>query len=642
MNKKAVVFVLFYGMSCLCFAQQEVDSTQIQQLDEVVITDSRFNLKRENSGKVITKITQIELQHLQGKSISEIINTTSGIEINGTKGNSGQNLAYYIRGGRNRQVLVLIDGIAVSDPSQIANDYDLRLLNADQVESIEILKGASSTLYGSGAATVVINIKLKEASENKILANLRSSLGTNQSQHDRDYSIEDFRNSISVSGTLDKFNYLASFGNQYTNGLSAVSNGTEPDAFDAINGKLKLGYELSNAFNLNTFASFDKYKADFDDGFYGIDTYDVFRTNQYRLGISPEFKYKNGNLNLNAAYNNVRRAINSSFPGKYNAESYNVDVFNRYEINKKFYTVLGVNYQKNNMESFTVPYGTTDLELGLDPKTANFTIVDPYANVVYVSGFGLNINAGVRLNNHSEYGSHLVYSLNPSFRKEVDFGYIKGLTSYSTAYISPSLYQLFEPAYGNVGLKPEENRTIELGVELSFKGKANLSLVYFNRKERNFIDFLDLGNFVYQYKNVEDNFTASGLELTANYKFSKRFSLNTNATYTKLEEQLNLRIPKFKVNAHLDYQVCDATFFSLVYQFNDDRNDIVFNGSTFMNDEVILKNYSLLDAYLSHNILESKMTLFVNVTNIFNEDYEELHGYSTKGRNITIGFNLKL
>ncbi len=157
---------------------------QPTQLDEVVVTNSKFELKRENSGKVITKITQKELEQLQGKSIAEIINSTAGIEINGTRSNAGQNLSYFIRGGRNRQVLILIDGIAVTDASQIANDYDLRLLNADQVESIEILKGASSTLYGSGAATAVINIKLKEASKNKISGNFRSVLGSNQSQND--------------------------------------------------------------------------------------------------------------------------------------------------------------------------------------------------------------------------------------------------------------------------------------------------------------------------------------------------------------------------------------------------------------------------------------------------------------------------
>jgi len=633
---------VFCSMSWFSFAQQQTDSSLVEQLDEVVITDSKFKLKRENSGKVITKITQQELQHLQGKSISEIINTTVGIEINGTKSNSGQNLAYYIRGGRNRQVLVLIDGIAATDPSQIANDYDLRLLNPDQIESIEILKGASSTLYGSGAATAVINITLKKSSENKISANFRSSMGTNQSQEDKDFVIEDFRNSVSVNGALNNFNYLASFGNQYTNGLSAISEGIETDAFNSINGNLKMGYNFSKDFILNTYASFDKFKSDFDDAFSRMDTDDISKTSQSRLGVSPEFKYKNGSISLNAAFNKVQRAIQSSFPTEFNSKSFVADLFNRYNIKNRFYTVLGLNAQKNEMENFTIPYGATDLEQSINPDNANFTIIDPYVNVVYVSGFGLNVNTGLRLNNHSEYGTHLVYSLNPSIRKDFEFGYIKGLASYSTAYITPSLYQLFESNYGNRDLKPEENRTIEIGAEMNFKNKVNLSLVYFNRNEHNFIDFLDLGNFVYQYNNVDTDFTASGLELTSSFKISNNISLFTNATYTKVEENLNLRIPKFKVNARLDYNFCESTFLSFAYQFNDDRNDIVFNSSTFMNDEVILKDYSLLDIYISQRVLKNKITIFANFINILNKDYQELYGYSTKGRNIIIGFSLKL
>src|SRR5690606_31910119 len=98
MNNKTKVFgLLAFGMSVYAIGQQQSDSTKVEQLDEVVITDSKFNLKRENSGKVITKITQAQLQHLQGKSIAEIINTTAGIEINGTTSNAGQNLAYYVR-----------------------------------------------------------------------------------------------------------------------------------------------------------------------------------------------------------------------------------------------------------------------------------------------------------------------------------------------------------------------------------------------------------------------------------------------------------------------------------------------------------------------------------------------------------------
>ena len=265
-NKTCILSVCCTLISVFGFSQEE-ETTKTEVLDEVVVSSSRFEIKKEDSGKVITKITQEELQKMHGKSIAEIINSTTGIEINGAKSNAGQNLSYFIRGGRNRQVLILIDGIALTDASQIANDYDLRLLNADQVESIEVLKGASSTLYGSGAATAVISIKLKTASKKQISANFKSALGSNQSQDDSNYQIKNLNNSITVNGTLSNLNYLASFGNQFTNGLSAIKSGTEEDAFNSINGNLKLGYKFSTAFKVDVYGSFDNYKADFDDGF---------------------------------------------------------------------------------------------------------------------------------------------------------------------------------------------------------------------------------------------------------------------------------------------------------------------------------------------------------------------------------------
>jgi vitamin B12 transporter len=643
MNKtKLFCSILGIGMLSIGFAQTKQDSVNVEKLEEVVITDSRFNLKRENSGKVITKITSEDLEKLQGQSIAEIVGRTVGVEVNGVRSNAGQNLNYFVRGGRNRQVLILIDGVQVTDPSQIANDYDLRLLNADQVESIEILKGASSTLYGTGAAAAVINIKLKEASKKAINLNLRSTLGTNQSSEENNYAIEDFRNSVTLNGSLGKFNYLVSFGHQFTDGLTAIENGTESDAFNSYNGNLKFGYKFNDAFRLNTYASFDRFNADFDDSFGMMDADNHSVSKQYRLGLSPEFKYNKGSITVNAAYNDVEREIASSFPSKFNAQSVVIDAFNRFNFNDKFYTVFGLNFQDNQMESFSIPFGETDFSQAINPENAQFTITDPYANVVYVSDFGLNVNAGLRLNNHSEYGSHLVYSLNPSYKFDLDFGYVKGLASYSTAFITPSLFQLFEPSFGNADLEPEENQTIEVGAEVSIKDKATFSLVYFNRNEDNFINFVDTGNFVFQYQNTDESFTASGLEFVAQAKVTEDLGLNLNATYTSLDEDLSLRIPEIKINTRLDYKLSRVTQLSLSYQYNDDREDVVFNNTTFENDSVTLDSYGLLDFYISHKIANNKMTLFANVTNIFNEDYQELFGFSTRGRGVNLGFNLNL
>lgn len=629
-----VCFVVSYG-----FAQQ--DEQPLEALDEVVVTDSKFELKRENSGKVIAKITQKELANLPGKSIADIVNSISGIEINGSRSNAGQNLSYFVRGGRNRQVLILIDGIAVTDPSQIANDYDLRLLSADQVESIEILKGAASTLYGTGAAAAVINIKMKEASKHAIQGNFKSIIGSNQSINDDNYAIENFVNSFSINGTISKLSYLASLGQQFTNGLSAVSSGSEADAFKSLNGYLKLGYKFSDAIKFKAYASFDAYDADFDN-FDFTDADHVSETDQFRLGISTDFNYHDGGISLNAAYNNIKRDIQSSFPSKFNSESIVVDAFNRYKFNDEFYTVIGLNILDNNMESYTIPFGEADFAQAINPELASFSIIDPYLNMVYISDLGLTVNAGLRLNNHSNYGSHLVYNLNPSFKENTAFGYIKGIASYSTSFITPSLFQLYEPSYGNAELQPEENVTIELGAELGFAKQSRVSAVFFNRKETNFIDFeiVDPDNFIFQYNNTDESFTASGIEIETAITITNKLKGTINGTYTKVEDHLNLRIPKFKANAKLDYQYSNKTFLSLAYQYNADREDAYFNNNTFETVNVTLPSYGLLDFYINQKVVKDKLAVFANMSNIFNEEYQELYGFTTKGRNVNFGINL--
>jgi hypothetical protein len=78
------------------------------------------------SGKVITKITTEDLRNKPGQSIATILNTVAGVEINGSQSAAGKNLGYYLRGGKNSQVLILIDGIPVNDASGISMEYDLQ------------------------------------------------------------------------------------------------------------------------------------------------------------------------------------------------------------------------------------------------------------------------------------------------------------------------------------------------------------------------------------------------------------------------------------------------------------------------------------------------------------------------------------
>ena len=610
-----------YLLIALCLGAQTQISAQTvpeESLEEVVVTDSRFKLKRENSGKTVIKISQQEIENNQGRTISELINTKSGIEINGSRSNAGQNLGVYVRGGRNRQVLVLIDGIQVSDPSQISGGYDFRLLNLNQIESIEIIKGASSTLYGSGAAAAVVNIITKAANAKKISTVISSSIGTNQTESDQNYNIADFNNSVAFSGTLNKFTYRAAFNNQFADGLSAaISDTNEKDAYSKYGLDANLGYKFSSAFSLNVYGNLTDTKSDidgYDASFNFVDTNEEFNSKQARVGVSSKFKYNKGSINLNAAFSEYDRVFVSSFPSVYKSKNTVLDVYNKYVFDDAFYTIIGLNVIENNATF------TTD---------ETFHITDPYANFVYVSDFGFQMNAGVRLNNHNAYGSHFIYNFNPSFTLKSDKGYTKFFGSYSTSFITPSLSHLYGDFGANPNLEPEENLTIEAGVEFKLNDNFRVSGLFFNREEKNTVLWIDGG-----YLNAADLLHAKGVEIEMKATLLDKITIETNYTFVEYKEELARRIPKHKANVQLGYEVSKTTFASVSYQFIDDR---------FENSFVpLLESFSVFNFYISHTALENKVTFFGGLDNVLNEAYEDIPDYATKGRNVRLGFKLTL
>jgi vitamin B12 transporter len=645
MNKKNVLGMLLFCISSYGLAQQQIDSVKVEQLDEVVVTDSRFAIKKENSGKTIIKINAKELEQCQGQTIAQIINTKSGITINGSLSNAGQNLSTYVRGGQNRQVLVLIDGIAVSDPSQIENNFDLQLLAFDQIESIEILKGASSALYGNRASTAVINVTLKKPTESKIKVNMSSFIATNNSQEDSAIDFADFTNSVGFNGTLNRFNYLVNFSNTFTDGLSAIAPvegapDNNSDQFSKITGNIKLGYNLSKQFKISLYGNFDKYKTGFDDGFFVSDADNTLRSEQFRLGVAPKYTYKNGSININAAINSVKRDFESSFPTKFEAKSIVIDAYNKYKFSNEFYSIIGLNYINTNMDNFSIPFGASDFESTVDSDDANDNSIDPYINLTYLSDYGLNLNTGMRLNNHSEYGSHFIYNINPSYNFKVNNTNLKLLSSYSTAFITPSLYQLFAPGFGNVELQPQKDATIEVGLDFGFSKALNISVIYFNRKQEDFIDYVvtDFVTYEGEYQNLPETSKVNGVEIEFFYNPIKELDFIANYTFTEKKDGVLFRIPKHKLNANFNYSFCESTNASLSFQYNSERTSPFFNDDFTANR--ILESYSLVNLNVNHELIENRLKVFTGISNLFNTDYEELYHYSTLGRNMRLGLNL--
>ena len=641
MKKLIVVLCLYTGAIPLLQAQIQ-DSLSSTQLREVVVSDTKFALNKQKSGKIIEVITAQDLAKKQGQSLANVLSQLAGVEINGNQSFAGKNLGYYIRGGRNRQTAIYIDGIPVTDASGINLEYDLRLISVDQVEKIEVMKGASSTLYGTGAATGVINITLKKSSQKKISGRVFSHIGTQNTTETTKYYPEDLNQGFSIDGTiLPEFSYMTAVNHSKTMGMSEASGDQfEPDVFSRWNVMQKIGYKLRPDVRLDVFGNYDRIQNTFDNSFDGVsvnadDSNNTSLSEQYRVGMLSKYTFTQGEFALNAGASSIERVINqtNTWTGSIDKFSYygrnvSVDGFAKYKFTPALFLVSGIQYQFLDMAQL-------DQYTDLRRTASKFNLLDPYFTLVYNSVKGLNINLGSRLNIHSEYGNQFLYTLNPSY----SFSNLplKLIGSYSTAYITPSLYQLYGP-YGNRLLTPEKNATAELGMETRFFSNAcTLNAVGFYRAESNTIGFYyNPDTFESFYINTNQRFNARGVETSLRYQLTKAVQVNGNYSYTQVEQAVNRLIPKHKVNLDCTYQLNRLTL-NGSYQYVDQRADAYYDSNNFATTTVELPAYQLFNANVSYFILPKQLQFFASISNIFDEQFQEVIGYSARGRNTKLG-----
>jgi vitamin B12 transporter len=217
------------------------------------------------------------------------------------------------------------------------------------------------------------------------------------------------------------------------------------------------------------------------------------------------------------------------------------------------------------------------------------------------------------------------------------------LASFSTAYITPSLYQLYSE-FGNTSLTPEENTTIEAGFETElFNKRLRLNVVGFYRDEKNSFGFyFDPTTLDAFYININGKNKAKGIETGLSVAVSNQIKFNGNYTFTQVDEALNRLIPRHKANASLDFQLSIRTLFNVSYQYFDARNDAFFDGTTFQTTTVELGSYQLFNFLFKQELIKNRLSFFGTVTNILKEEFTENVGYATRGRNFRVGLNITL
>lgn len=145
------------------FLPSYASAEPVQQLETMTVTAERFPVQEREIPRFVTVITSDELSETGANNLIDALKRTGGLTYKsyGPLGIShgGMNSTVSIRGIKDGEV-VLINGSPVQGAAGHA--YDLNAIPVDQIERIEILKGASSTLYGADAMSGVINIITKK------------------------------------------------------------------------------------------------------------------------------------------------------------------------------------------------------------------------------------------------------------------------------------------------------------------------------------------------------------------------------------------------------------------------------------------------------------------------------------------------
>ncbi len=608
--------------------QAQQDSLKMHQLDEVVVTATKFPKNQSETGKVLTIIGEDILHRSAGKDITQLLNEQVGMVVSGANSNPGKDKSVYLRGAKNEYTLILLDGVPLNDPSGISGGaYDLRLISLDQVERIEILKGSQSTLYGSDAIAGVINIITKKNSDKATEVAGTIAYG----------SYNTIRGNAGVRGKIKQVGYNVSYTGLNTAGISEAKErgATSFDKDGATQHGLQTSLDINptRTLSIKPFFRYSKFNGKYDAGAFTDDPLNSYKAILLNTGAQATYSLKKGAIHFQYSYDESDRTYDGTYgKSEYLGKFHHTEIFTNYNLSNHVQLLGGISGQNYKMLDKTATE--------IDPSVV---ILSPYLSLLSKYG-NLSAEIGGRYNHHSVFGENFTYSFNPSYLTK---NKIKIFYNLSTGFKAPSLYQLYGLYGANPQLKPEKSFSNEIGSQwLSPTSKIELRLVAFTRNIKDVI--------IYQYPvNINlDQQNDRGIEFETTFNVSAK--LNAKAFYSFVDGKVQskfsgqdttyynlFRRPKHMVGVNVGYQISARSCISLNSKFFGKRTDLYFDMDSFTNQTVSLSAYALIDFYAEYSLKKTKATFFVDLKNILNTDYQEIYGYNTMGININTGIRAR-
>lgn len=606
LNCVIVPFVSLFTVLSTPAAAQEAGAIK---MEEVVVTASRLEEPLRYSPDSVTVITEEEIQKKDKKAIIDVLRDVPGVFIRQNSSFGGSS-SIYLRGTNNAHTLIMIDGVRVGDPMAGDGKMSISDLSTDNIDRIEIIRGAQSVLYGSDAIGGVINI-ITQKGEGRPKFYLSGEGG----------SFETFREKLGVTGSNDKVSYSACISRLDTKGVSKADEdlgNTEQDYYHNTNISARLDAQISETVKAGFSVRHSQSKMDYDDT--GADADKVSDTDISSLSTNLDqdlCSWWQHIIKLGTTETKREYTANGAFDGTYKGTTKLASWQHNFFIQDKDTITAGFDYQEESGDVQN-PWG-------------NITEKKVDTNSLFIQNKwtpfqGLSFTLGMRHDDHQTFGDEDTYKGALAYLYEETGTKIRG--SYGTGFRAPSLYQLYS-SYGDPNLKPEESKGFDAAIDQELFGRKMLvSVTYFQTEIDQLIDW----NWsTWKYYNVGKAKT-KGWETSASFKPLDWLSFDAYYTYMEAKDETSggtyqgkylIYRPKHTGGASLNIKPLEKLNVNLNVQYVGKRYRNASNTGE-------MPSYTLLNLVASYNVTEW-FQAFGRVDNLTDKNYQSIYQYGEPG-----------
>ncbi|HEX6733876.1 MAG TPA: TonB-dependent receptor [Azonexus sp.] len=610
------------------------------ELPQVIVTATRTATLSDELLSDVSVIERPQIEQAGASTLPELLATLPGVQMT-SNGGRGASSSLSLRGTNTNQTLVLIDGQRLS--SATTGTTALEHLPLEQIERIEVLRGAASSLYGSDAIGGVIQVFTRQV-QGRPRPNISlgaGSDGTHIGSAGYGGQLGDTRFNLQAGWeTSDSFSSIRA----PKGGLFDMYN-PDDDAYRNRNVSGKVSQKINDALQIGADALYISSRKEFDstncDDFGMVCTANYnnrqeqrlssygthatlratpFWTTTLRIGQSRD-EVLNWRFDPTAAVPETRQ--------KYETTQQQVSWQNEFELARQHRLLAFADWR--------------DIEVR---STQTFVVTEQWTRSLglgYQGTIGAHsLQASVRSDRIQRLGQHETGSLS--------YGYHFGgawtaRAGFGTAFHAPTFNDLYWPLdqvnffQGNPNLKPERSRTREIGLHYE-QGRDTASLTAYHNRVDDLLDYVPgtaLTSWIGTYGNL-NSATLKGLSLAAAHRgpqWELRGAADVlSAKDDETDNTLQRRAPRtatVEVRRHLGAFSLGAQLQATSSRYNDRANTQKLPG------------YGLLNLDGSYAI-DRDWKLFARIGNVFDKDYTLVQStlmpyneYATPGRNAFIG-----